>query len=97
MKRIIASFGLLACLSAATPASSQVILEMSEITCKDFAGYDADTKTLVAAWMGGYFSAGRNLNVVQSRYLNRNLEKVGEYCKHHPASGLLADFEKIGH
>jgi hypothetical protein len=97
MKRIIASFGLLACLSAATPATSQVILDMSEITCKEFAGYDADTKTLVAAWVLGYFNASRNLNVVQERYINRNLEKLGEYCKHHPASGVLADIEKIGH
>jgi acid stress chaperone HdeB len=97
MKRIFALFGVAASLSAATPASSQVVLEMSQITCKDFAAMDPATKPLVAAWILGYFNAGRNLNVVQERYLDRNLEKLGEYCKHHPTSGILADIEKIGH
>ena len=97
MKRIFAIFGLVAAVSAATPASSQVLLEMSEITCKEFAGYDDDTKALVAAWMMGYFSAGRNLNIVQSRYIDRNLEKVGQYCKKHKSDPLLAVVEKVAH
>jgi acid stress chaperone HdeB len=97
MKRILAIFAAVASLSAATPASSQIILEMSQITCKDFAELEPGSKALVAAWILGYFNAGRNLNIVQERYIDRNLEKLGEYCKHHQNSGILADIEKIGH
>jgi acid stress chaperone HdeB len=97
MKRIFALLGLVASLSAATPASSQVVLEMSQVTCKEFAAMEPGNKALVAAWILGYFNAGRNLHIVQERYIDRNLEKLGEYCKHHPASGVLADIEKIGH
>jgi acid stress chaperone HdeB len=96
MKRIFGLFGLLVAV-AATPASSQVLIDMSQVTCKEFAGYDDDTKALVAAWMGGYFSAGRNLNIVQSVYIERNFKKVGEYCKKHKKDGLLTVVEKVGH
>lgn len=97
MKRIIALLGLAASLSAATPASSQVLLDMSSITCKEFAAMEPDGKAIVAAWILGYFNASRNLNIVQEQYIDRNLEKLGEYCKHHKGSGILADMEKIGH
>lgn len=97
MKRLIAFCGLAACLSAATPAAAQVAVEMSEITCKEFAGYDADTRALVAAWMLGYFNAGRNLNVVQTQYVERNLEKVGQYCKKHKKDSILSVVEKVSH
>jgi acid stress chaperone HdeB len=97
MKRIFVLFAAVACLSAATPASSQVVLDISSISCKDFAAMEPGAKALVAAWIGGWFSASRNLNVVQEQYMERNLEKVGEYCKHHKTSGILADMEKIGH
>jgi len=97
MKKIYAIFGLVAFVGAASPASSQVMVEMSEITCKQFAGYDAATQTLVAAWMGGYFSAGRNLNVIQERYVDRNFEKITHYCKKHKNEPLLAVVEKVSH
>jgi acid stress chaperone HdeB len=86
----------LACFVAA-PASAQVTIEMNQITCKDFAGYDGDMKAFVAAWMGGYFDATRNLNVVQSQYVKRNLEKVGQYCKKHKNDPLLSVVEKVAH
>jgi hypothetical protein len=46
---------------------------------------------------GHNFNAGRNFTVVQERDVDRNLEKLNEYCRHHKESGILADIEKIGH
>jgi acid stress chaperone HdeB len=43
--------------ACATPASAQVILDMSLITCKQFLEYPPERKDLVASWMSGYFSA----------------------------------------
>jgi len=97
MKHIVALCGLLGCALVATPAPAQVLLEMSQITCKEYEKLDAGDKGLVSAWIMGYFNASRNLNVVQERYVDRNLEKLNEYCHHHRESGILAAIEKIGH
>ena len=35
--------------------------------------------------------------MAQERYVDRNLEKLNEYCHHHKELGILADIEKIGH
>ena len=97
MKRIIALFGLICCALVATPAPAQELVEMSQITCKEYEKLPAGDKALVSAWILGYFDAGRNLNVAQERYVDRNLEKLNEYCHHHKELGILADIEKIGH
>jgi len=97
MKRIIALSGLLCCALISTSASSQVLLEMSQITCKEYEALEPGDKGLTSAWILGYFNASRNLNIVQERYVDRNLEKLNEYCHHHKESGILADIEKIGH
>ena len=97
MKRIIALSGLLCCALISTSASSQVLLEMSQITCKEYEALEPGDKGLISAWILGYFNASRNLNIVQERYVDRNLEKLNEYCRHHKDSGILEDIEKIGH
>jgi acid stress chaperone HdeB len=97
MKKIFALLGLFSCISVISPASAQVLVDMSQITCKEFASYDADTRALLAAWYGGYYSAGKNLNVVQSDYVQRNTEKVHQYCKKHKKEMMLSVVEKVAH
>lgn len=71
------------------PASAQVMIDMSEITCKDFHGYDADTQDFVGNWMRGYFSAKNNITIIDSRYVKRNTAKISRYCKRFPKSSLM--------
>jgi acid stress chaperone HdeB len=54
------------------PAQAQVILDISLITCQQFTSSDPDRKELVSAWMSGYFSASKDLNVLDFRYTERN-------------------------
>ncbi len=76
------------------PASAQVTIEMSEITCKDFAGYDAPTQDFVGNWMRGYFMSQKNLVEIDSRYVKRNTEKIARYCKKLPKAKLMDAVEK---
>jgi acid stress chaperone HdeB len=76
------------------PASAQVTIEMSEITCKDFSGYDADTQNFIGNWMRGYFMSKSNITVVDSRYVKRNGEKIARYCKKLPKSSLMDAVQK---
>ncbi len=41
------------------PASAQVVIDMSLITCEDFAKRPPEIKGMIASWMGGYFSASQ--------------------------------------
>ncbi|WP_442755184.1 HdeA/HdeB family chaperone [Methylocystis sp. JAN1] len=86
--------GVVAALAIAAPAIAQVTVEMSQITCKDFAGYDPDTKDFIGNWMRGYFMSKNNLTVVDSRYVKRNTEKIERYCKKLPKSSLMEAVQK---
>jgi acid stress chaperone HdeB len=94
MSRKLIFSGVVAVLALAVPASAQVTIEMSQISCKDFAGYDGETKNFIANWMRGYFSSTKNMTVVDSRYVKRNTEKVERYCKKLPKSSLMEAVQK---
>jgi acid stress chaperone HdeB len=94
MIRKLIFVGVAAAFAFSAPASAQVTIEMSEITCKDFAGYDADTKDFIGNWMRGYFMAKKNLTVIDSAYVKRNSEKIARYCKKLPKSSLMDAVQK---
>ena len=74
----------------ATPASAQVILDMSLITCKQFLESPPDRKDLIASWMSGCFSASKNLYEIDFRYVERNEKVVGQYCRSHKRESLMS-------
>jgi hypothetical protein len=98
MTRKLALAGFATVLAAAfpmmAPANAQVTIEMSDITCKDFAGYDAETQDFIGNWMRGYWMSSKNLTVVDSKYVKRNTEKVVRYCKKLPKSRLMDAIQK---
>ena len=94
MIRKIALAGFAIALSMTAPANAQVTIEMSEITCKDFAGYDAETQDFIGNWMRGYWMSTKNLTVVESRYVKRNSGKIAKYCKKLPKSKLMDAIQK---
>ena len=79
------------------PASAQVVIDMSLITCGDYTNRPPEIKGMIASWMGGYFSASKNLNMLQFDYLKRNTEKIGAYCKKHKDDTLLSVVQKVAH
>ncbi|WP_424360128.1 HdeA/HdeB family chaperone [Methylocystis parvus] len=94
MNRKLIFAGLFAAFAFAAPADAQVTLEMADITCKDFGGYDAARQDFVSNWMRGYFMAAKNLTVIDSRYVKRNSQKIARYCKKLPNSKLMDAVQK---
>lgn len=81
----------------AAPAGAQVVIDMSLITCKEMLEMeksDPATASLVTSWMGGYFSATKNLTTIDMRYAKRNFQKVNAYCKKMPKTTLMDAIEK---
>ncbi len=75
--------------AAATPARSQGILDLSLLTCKQLLNADADMQRLISSWMAGYFSASKNLSVVDFRYTELNTRVIGSYCKTHKSETVM--------
>jgi len=95
-RKLIAIAALLAAFSA-KPASAQVIIQMGAITCGDFLAADPDRQVLVASWVGGYYSASKNLNVFDSRYAKRNADVAIKYCKAHKQDSFLSVVMQTAH
>jgi acid stress chaperone HdeB len=84
-----------AMLAFATPAAkAQVVIDMSLITCGQFLKASDADKHLISSWMSGYFMSSKNLLNVDMRYVKRNHEVVGKYCKAHGNDTLMSAIMK---
>jgi acid stress chaperone HdeB len=76
------------------PASAQVVIDLSLITCKQLLDSDVERQALISSWMSGYFSATKNLNVLDFQYVKRNAKVVGNYCKTHKSDTVMNAMQK---
>jgi acid stress chaperone HdeB len=77
-----------------TPARAQVMIDLSLITCKQFLESDPERQALIGSWMSGYFSATKNLDILDFRYVERNRKVVGNYCKAHKPDTVMSAMQK---
>ena len=68
------------------PVSAQVVIDLLD--------WDAERQALISSWMSGYFSATKNLNDLNFRYVNRNAKVVGNYCKTHKSDTVMNAMQK---
>jgi acid stress chaperone HdeB len=88
MKRnIVASFCVLL-FTSVVPASAQLVIDLSLITCKQLLDSDAERQALISSWMSGYFGATKNLNELDFRYVKRIAKVVGN-CKTHKSDTVM--------
>jgi acid stress chaperone HdeB len=94
MKRIIVVTTLLLACGSAVPARAQAVLDLSLITCRQLLAADAERQALIGSWMSGYFSATKNLDTLDFRYVERNRRVVGNYCKTHKSETVMSAMQK---
>ena len=70
------------------PTTAQVNLDMNQITCGDWLGYNPASQSFVRSWMSGYYNAAANSNVMDYNRLQKNSAKVMAYCKKHRSQTL---------
>ena len=80
--------------SCIVPAKAQVVLDLSLITCKQLLDSNAERQALIGSWLSGYFSASKNLNVLDTRYVARNTKVVGNYCRTHKSDTVMNAMQK---
>ena len=91
--KAIATAALLAALSA-TPARAQLVVDMSLISCDQFLKSPQERRAVLSAWMGGYYSAMKNLTTIDARYVMRNSQKVATYCKKAKNETLMSAIQR---
>lgn len=93
MKSAICMIITAAAFALASSARAEII-DLSLVTCKDLLAADPDRQVLISSWMAGYFSASKNLNVVDLRYTERNRRVIGNYCKTHKSDTVMNAMQK---
>jgi acid stress chaperone HdeB len=78
LKRV--AFLLVILVSTNWPLSAQVTIDISKISCDQFALYKVASPDTIAIWLHGYFSGPRDNTVVDVEALKSNTKKVREYC-----------------
>ena len=97
MKLIVVAITLLLACGSAVPAKAQAVLDLSLITCRQLLASDAERQALIGSWMSGYFSASKNLETLDFRYVERNRRVVGNYCKAHKSETVMSAMQKNWH
>jgi acid stress chaperone HdeB len=92
-RMIVATTLLLAC-GLTVPARAQMVLDLSLITCRQLLASDAERQALIGSWMSGYFSASKNLDTLDFRYVERNRRVIGNYCKAHKSETVMSAMQK---
>jgi acid stress chaperone HdeB len=80
----------------AVPATrAQVMLDVSKITCEQFAGYKITTPENVAIWLSGYYHGKRGNTVVDMQKLLADTKTMERYCLQNPQTLVMNAVETV--
>lgn len=77
--RVFAAAALL--VAASQSALAQISVDMNQVTCGRWLGYNPEQRDFVRFWMSGYYNAVNNVNVLSYDFLQKNSAKITTYCK----------------
>ncbi|ODR98960.1 hypothetical protein AUC68_07310 [Methyloceanibacter methanicus] len=78
-----------------TGASAQVTIDVSKITCDQFALYKVASPDTIAVWLSGFYSGKSGNTVVDVERLKGNEKKLRDYCLENPDTNLLEAVETL--
>jgi|SRR5262249_42930925 len=90
--RAILFFSLPALLISA--AHAQVSIDVSKITCSQMR--NVTNPVAVALWLNGYYAGKRNDTTIDVVALDKNAEKVSQYCVSNADVTLMKAIETVG-
>jgi acid stress chaperone HdeB len=83
-------------LAASQPSMAQISVDMNQITCGNFLGYNPDVRGFVRSWMSGYYNAAANSTVLNYDRFQANSAKVTAYCRKHKSKSLPTAIQNLG-
>ena len=70
-------------------AEAQVVVDVSKITCDQFATYKIEKPEYIAIWLSGYYHGTRGDMKVDVQTVRADLKKVEYYCLANPDQPLV--------
>jgi hypothetical protein len=83
-------------LGASQPGAAQISVDMNQITCGGWLGYNPEQQDFVRFWMSGYYNAAANSNVLSYERFQSNSAKITAYCKKNKSKTLPTAIQDIG-
>jgi hypothetical protein len=77
------------------PLHAQVALDVTKITCGQFAAYKIANPDLISAWISGYYHGTRGEMVLDTQQLIENAKKLENYCLKNPDTVLIKAAETV--
>jgi hypothetical protein len=87
---------LLAAGSLPSSAEISIRIDMNKITCGRYLEYTPEDRDFVRFWMGGYYNAAANSNVLNYDRFQSNSARVSAYCKEHRSQTLPTAIKNLG-
>lgn len=83
MRRRLFGLLLMSTVAAATAAQAQVTVDVAKINCKQFLLDTVAPTKSVALWLSGYYNGKRGNTLIDVSALQKNADKVEDYCRMH--------------
>jgi hypothetical protein len=97
MKRWLIVLTPLLVLAAVPEARAQVTVDIAKITCRDLL-FDKVISTKVksvAMWLSGYYNGKRNNTILDITTLEKNTDRVEDFCRLNQDVNLMQAVEKV--
>jgi acid stress chaperone HdeB len=94
MKMLSALAVTVALLTVAPTAQAQTI-DLSKVSCKDFAGLDKDSLVMVWAWLYGYYADQDADPIIDFKDLSGKGALLVEFCAKNPTVDMITASEPI--
>jgi acid stress chaperone HdeB len=93
LRQIAISVGLL--VAASSPLGAQVTVDMTKLTCEQYATYKVTNPNYLAVWLSGFDHGRRGDTVIDMQQVVANTEKLEDYCLKNPTVPVMQAAETI--
>jgi hypothetical protein len=76
-------------------AHAQVTLDISKITCDQWAGYKITNPQNIALWLSGYYNGKRGDTQLDTQKLAADTQKLRDFCITNPQVPVMNAIEKV--
>jgi acid stress chaperone HdeB len=70
-------------------------IEMSKLTCKQFAGYDKDNMSIIMMWLEGYYTKEDEDAVIDFGKMAGDTAHLLVYCGDHPDDDIIKAADEV--
>jgi acid stress chaperone HdeB len=95
VKFVRAVFNLILTTFMISAAQAQITVEMSKITCEEFASYKITDPERIAVWLNGYYHGKQGNTSLDRVQLDDNTKKLEEYCLQNGEIPIMQAYEKV--